>query len=199
MTTTPTNCSTSSSAAGRAASRSRSRSSSPAPARGADELATLIDAFLERAPRREPTPEALAFVHSLDAPPLLRARQARRLKLDDLVAGLVEKLGLPQEARAKVRRYYQQLELGQLDPAGVAAAVWVALGGLLGRDARGLVGAEGLLPALLSAPAMYRASDIGACLHRARNAEPEPDPERAPAQARRGRPPLRRHVGRLTP
>ena len=100
----------------------------PYPCRpGADELATLIDAFLERAPRREPTPEALELVHSLDAPPLLRARQARRLKLDDLVAGLVEALALPQEARAKVRRYYQQLELGQLDPAGVAAAVWVAL------------------------------------------------------------------------
>ena len=53
----------------------------------ADELAALIDTFLERAPRREPTPEALAFVRSLDDPPLLRARQARRLKLDDLAAG----------------------------------------------------------------------------------------------------------------
>ncbi len=49
----------------------------------ADELAGLIDAFLERAPRREPTPEALAFVRSLDEPPLLRARQALGLKLDD--------------------------------------------------------------------------------------------------------------------
>ena len=156
---------------------------------GADELATLIDAFLERAPRREPTPEALELVHSLDAPPLLRARQARRLKLDDLVAGLVETLALPQEARAKVRRYYQQLELGQLDPAGVAAAVWVALAGLLGRDARGLVGAEGLMPAP-SAPAMYRASDVGSAF-----VEQRAMPSRA--ESERFRKPERDQVDRL--
>ena len=95
----------------------------------ADELAGLIDRFLERAPRREPTPDALAFVRSLDEPPLLRARQALGLKLDDLAAALVEKLGLGENARAKVRRYYQELELGQLEPAGVAASVWDALSG----------------------------------------------------------------------
>jgi len=122
----------------------------------ADELASLIDAFLERTPRREPTPEALAFVRSLDEPPLLRARQSRKLKLDDLVAGLVAALGLPQSGSAKVRRYYQQLELGQLDPAGVAASVWVALAELLGRDAKGLAGVSPRAPAL--AP-MYRLAD----------------------------------------
>ena len=119
----------------------------------ADELALLIDRFLERAPRREPTADALAFVRSLDDPPLLRARQARKLKLDDLVGGLVETLGLGEGARAKVRRYYQELELGQLDPAGVAVSVWVALAGLLGRDAKGLTGVQ---PTAISAPAMYR-------------------------------------------
>ena len=124
----------------------------------ADELASLIDRFLERAPRREPTSDALAFVRSLDEPSLLRARQERKLKLDDLVAGLVEKLALPERARAKVRRYYQDLELGQLDPAGVAASVWDALTGLLGRDARGLAGVP---PTAVSAPAMYRAADFG--------------------------------------
>ncbi len=124
----------------------------------ADELASLIDRFLERAPRREPTAAALAFVRSLDEPSLLRARQERKLKLDDLVAGLVEKLALPERARAKVRRYYQDLELGQLDPAGVVASVWDALTGLLGRDARGLAGVP---PTAISAPAMYRAADFG--------------------------------------
>jgi hypothetical protein len=123
----------------------------------AEELAVLIDAFLERAPRREPTPGALAFVRSLDEPPLLRARQARKLKLDDLAAALVEKLGLPAGASAKVRRYYQELELGQLDPAGVAASVWDALTGLLGRDARGLAAVS---PAPPAAAAMYRAADV---------------------------------------
>lgn len=104
----------------------------------ADELALLVDRFLERAPRREPTLDAIAFVRSLDDPPLLRARQALGLKLDDLAAALVEKLGLGKKAREKVRRYYQELELGQLEPAGVTASVWDALSGLLGRDARGL-------------------------------------------------------------
>ena len=123
----------------------------------ADELAVLIDRFLERAPRREPTADALAFVRSLDDPPLLRARQALGLKLDDLAAALVETLGLGEKAREKVRRYYQELELGQLEPAGVAASVWDALSGLLGRDARGLAGS---LPAAMSALAMYREANF---------------------------------------
>lgn len=126
-----------------------------------DALAQLIVAFLERAPRREPTPAALAFVRSLDEPSLLRVRQARRLKLDDLAAGLVDKLGLPTGAGVRVRRYYQELELGQLDSAGVAASVWDALGGLLGRDARGLVALRPVAPA---AAAMFRAADFAADL-----------------------------------
>ena len=146
-----------------------------------DELADLIDAFLQRAPRREPTPEALAFVRSLDEPSLLLARQERRLKLDDLVAGLVERLGLPAGASAKVRRYYQQLELGQLDPAGVAASVWVALAGLLGRDPRGLAGMLPPAPAL--APMYRQATTASRCSRRPRStadrdeapAAPEPD------------------------
>jgi len=126
-----------------------------------DELASLIDAFLQRAPRREPTPEALAFVRSLDEPSLLVARQERRLKLDDLVAGLVERLLLPVGASTKVRRYYQQLELGQLDPAGVAASVWIALADLLGRDAKGLAAVP--LPAPAAAP-MFRVADANTSL-----------------------------------
>ena len=120
----------------------------------ADELAGLIDRFLERAPRREPTPDALAFVRSLDDPPLLRARQALGLKLDDLAAALVEQLGVGEPARLKVRRYYQELELGQLRPGGVAASVWEALSGVLGRDARALAAFKPPAPA---AEAMYRA------------------------------------------
>lgn len=125
----------------------------------ADELAPLIDAFLQRAPRRRPTADALAFVRSLDEPSLLRARQAKRLKLDDLAAALVETLGLREGARAKVRRYYQQLELGQLDPGAVAASVWDVLTGLLGRDARGLAASPP--PAPMAAP-MYRMADFAA-------------------------------------
>jgi hypothetical protein len=119
----------------------------------ADELAGLIDRFLERAPRREPTPEALAYVRALDDPPMLRARQALGLKLDDLTTALVSRLGLGDWALPKVRRYYQQLELGQLDAGGVTASVWDALSGLLGRDARRLAEFE---PAAPTAEAMFR-------------------------------------------
>ena len=119
----------------------------------ADELAGLIDRFLERAPRREPTADALAYVRALDDPPLLRARQALGLKLDDLAASLVSQLGLGEKARVKVRRYYQELELGQLEASGVAASVWDVLSKLLGRDARRLAAFQPLPPA---AKAMFR-------------------------------------------
>ena len=124
-----------------------------------DELARLADLFLERSPRREATPEAIAFVRSLYEPSLLRARQERRLKLDDLTAGLVKILRLPSTAHAKVRGYYQNLELGQLDPAGVAASVWDALTRLLGDDARGLAA---MRPAAPAAAPMFRAADFDA-------------------------------------
>ena len=119
----------------------------------ADELAGLIDRFLERAPRRDPTPDALAYVRALDDPPLLRARQALGLKLDDLAGALVSRLDLGDWARPKVRRYYQELELGQLDPGGVAASVWDALSGLLGRDARRLAAFQ---PPPTAGEAMFR-------------------------------------------
>lgn len=111
-----------------------------------------------------------------DVPPLLRARQARKLELDDLVAGLVEKLGLTTDATAKVRRHYQELELGRLDPAGVAASVWVALAVLLGRDAKGLARVPPPAPA---PPAVSRAADFDAYMYEplmtAEPVEHEPD------------------------
>ena len=146
----------------------------------ADELAGLIDRFLERAPRREPTADALAYVRALDDPPLLRARQALGLKLDDLAASLVSRLGLGESARPKVRRYYQQLELGQLDASGVAASVWDALTGLLGRDARRLAVFQ---PAAPAAQAMYRAvtadydMPMGAAAPAAKVQADEPEPD----------------------
>ena len=143
----------------------------------ADELAGLIDRFLERAPRREPTPDALAYVRALDDPPLLRARQALGLKLDDFAEALVARLGLGEGARRKVRSYYQQLELGQLDASGVAASVWDALSGLLGRDARQLAAFQPPAPA---AGAMYRVAtadyDVPSVAYaQAAKAEPELD------------------------
>lgn len=89
-------------------------------------------------------------------PPLLQARQARRLRLDDVAGGLVRLLGLPAEARGRVRSHYQDLELGRLDPAGVAASVWVALARLFERDAGALAAAPAPAPA--PGAAMYRAT-----------------------------------------
>ncbi len=142
----------------------------------ADELAGLIDRFLERAPRRESTADALAFVRALDEPPLLRARQALGLKLDDIAAALVEKLGLGEKVREKVRRYYQELELGQLEPEGVAAGVWDALSGLLGRDARGLAAIRA--QPLAAAPMFREATIVGQELPLedfSQRSAPEPD------------------------
>ena len=62
-----TPCSRSSSRAGRATSRSTWTRCSSAPGPETDELARLIDAFLERAPRREPSPESRAAVAALAA------------------------------------------------------------------------------------------------------------------------------------
>lgn len=100
---------------------------------GADELAGLVDAFLERAPRREPSDEAKQLVAELAArfeqpdPPLLAARVAARMKLRDVAAAIASACGLPAEAEKLVRDYYQRLELGLLDPGGVSARVWAVL------------------------------------------------------------------------
>ena len=57
----------------------------------------------------------------------------------------------------KVRRYYQELELGQLEASGVAASVWDVLSKLLGRDARRLAAFQPPAPA---AEAMFRVASV---------------------------------------
>jgi hypothetical protein len=142
----------------------------------ADELAPLIERFLARAPRREPSPRALAFVRSLDEPPLVRARVARAVKVDDVVDAILLACAIRPDARAKVRRYYQQLEAGILDPTRVAESVWDAITGLLGRPRAVLSAAPDVTPA--AAP-MYRADrlfelrDTQVLISRA---APEPEP-----------------------
>jgi hypothetical protein len=124
----------------------------------ADELAPLIEAFLARAPRRPPAPDALAFVRSLDEPPMLRARVGKALRIDDVVDAIVEACEVRGDARPKVRRYYQQLEGGVLDPSRVAESVWDAITGLLGRS-RASLSAPSLGAKPAAAP-MYRADRL---------------------------------------
>jgi hypothetical protein len=109
----------------------------------ADELARLIDAFLERAPRRAPSPEAREAVASLAArlanePPLVSARVAARQRVRDLTQALLAGCGLPVDAEGLVRSYYQRLEGGLLDPAGVSDRVWRVLDKVIGLKAREL-------------------------------------------------------------
>ena len=125
---------------------------------GADELAVLIDRFLERAPRQEASAATLAYVRSLDDPPLLRARLQRSLRIDDVVDAIVNACELPAEKRGKVRRYYQLLEGGRLDPRGVSKRVWDGLAAIFGGSVEEL--AQMKVAPAAGAPAMYRrASD----------------------------------------
>jgi hypothetical protein len=106
-----------------------------------DELARLIDLFLERAPRREPSEASRTAVSALAArlgaePPLLSARVAARRRVGEVTAAIVDACALPREAEALVRSYYQRLEGGLLDPAGVSDRVWTVLERLLGSSVR---------------------------------------------------------------
>jgi hypothetical protein len=113
---------------------------------GTDELAGLIDAFLERAPRRAPSDRAREAVAALAArlesePPLLAARVAARQRVRDVAAAIVAACALPAEAEQLVRSYYQRLEGGLLDPEGVSERVWSVLEKLLGDAAHKLASA----------------------------------------------------------
>jgi hypothetical protein len=124
----------------------------------AAELAVLIDRFLERAPRLEPSEDARDYIRTLDDPPLLRARKEQRLKVDDVVDAILTACQLPAESRGKVRRYYQMLEGGVLDPRGVAARVWDALAETFGGRAGELARTAYVAPDI-GAAAMYRRAD----------------------------------------
>lgn len=142
----------------------------------ADELAPKIEAFLSRAPRSGPSDASVAFVRSLDDPPILRARVAKRLRVDDVVDAIVRACDLRPESRSKVRRYYQQLEGGVLDPAPVAPSVWDAITTLLGLS-RASLAAPRLDVGAAPAP-MYRADKLfePSALQAPSAHAPEPDP-----------------------
>ena len=122
-----------------------------------DELAPMIETFLVRAPRLSASTEALAYVRTLDDPPILRARVAKALRVDEVVDAIMTAFRLQPDSRAKVRRYYQQLEGGVLDPAPVAASVWDAISTLFGRSRESLSVPHSGLP---SASPMYRADKL---------------------------------------
>ena len=70
-----------------------------------------------------------------EEPPLLALRVERGMRVDDVVGALVERLGLDEAKRAKVKRYYQRLEGGLLDPLGLSKRLRATLTDLLGARA----------------------------------------------------------------
>jgi hypothetical protein len=112
-----------------------------------EQLAALIDAYLERAPRREF--DAAAFRDSQAAgvadsahralagsaglwPVLLpRLRNQARIRRADLVAELAARLGA-QSQQEKVATYYHEMEQGRLPASGVSDTVLEALGKIVG-------------------------------------------------------------------
>jgi hypothetical protein len=106
-----------------------------------EQLAHLIDTFLERAPRREPSDESRAAVAAMAArlerePPLLSARVAARRRVRDVASSIVSACALPDSAEPLVRSHYQRLEGGLLDPRRVSDQVWSVLERLLGPAVR---------------------------------------------------------------
>jgi hypothetical protein len=112
-----------------------------------EQLAALIDAYLERAPRRQFDAHALgdssaaavtdSVTRTLSGtgglwPVLLpRLRNNARIKRADLVAELAARLGA-QSQQEKVASYYHEMEQGRLPASGVSDAVLEAVGKIVG-------------------------------------------------------------------
>ncbi len=143
---------------------------------GADELAKLIDGWLRTVPVSEPDDETIALVGAWTAgqPPLVELRSRRGIRVDDVVDALVTSLALNPAKRAKVKRYYQRLEQGLLDPARVSRRVIAVVKGLVGERTTDALAWQA--PELRAEPAYYRArTEIAAATGVA--AEPEPEDE----------------------
>jgi hypothetical protein len=102
-----------------------------------EELASLLDEFLRRTPVRPPSEDDRRSLGLMlaDEPPLLALRVEQGMRVDDMVVALVDQLGLEPAKRAKVKRYYQRLEGGLLDPLAISKRLHDVLANLLGAGA----------------------------------------------------------------
>lgn len=94
-----------------------------------EQLAAMLAEYLHRAPAPTPTQDERRGLEVLVAeePALLVLRRGRKLRRDQVVELLRERLGLPLELKEKLGLRYHELETGQLEPAHVDRRVWEAL------------------------------------------------------------------------
>lgn len=85
---------------------------------GQEEVARLAEAWLARTEPPEPDEEAIALAQAWieGAPPIVALRARRGLRRGEVVDALIERFGLDRAKREKVRRYYHEVETGQLVP-----------------------------------------------------------------------------------
>jgi hypothetical protein len=123
------------------------------------ELASLLQEYLRRAPVQRPTEDDQRHLGLMlaEEPPLLSLRVERGLRVDDVVGALVDRLGLDPRKSAKVKRYYQRLEGGLLDPSGLSKRLRSALGDVIGPSAESA--ARWTAPSPEAAPAFLRRAD----------------------------------------
>jgi hypothetical protein len=105
----------------------------------ADELARMIDAFLRVVPPPEPSEDDVAVMRArLEGEPgLLALRKRRSRRVDEVVEELAERLAV--DDRERLKRYYQRLEGGVLDPHRVDQRVWDALRDLFATNVRNVI------------------------------------------------------------
>jgi hypothetical protein len=137
------------------------------------ELGALIEAYLERAPRRQfdaaryrgSTAERVVETMTGGWPAVLpRWRDEARVPREELTTRLADALGVGDRAE-KVHRYYHEMERGKLPSRGVSDRVLEALGSILGRSAEavrrageGLAGAGPAAGGADATPAFARMS-----------------------------------------
>lgn len=141
----------------------------------ADKLAQMLDHFLLWAPPPEPHEDTVGMMGAWLAgdPPLRQLRVRRGLRVEEVVEALAEGLDIGLANRSKLRRYFQQLERGSLDPGRIDRRVFDSLASIL-ETSRSL---------LLAWTAPPRGDSFAIAPARAYRAEREPT--RAP-----GRPPV---------
>jgi len=143
-----------------------------------EELARMMDRYLRASRPPQPTEETVELVRAWAAgePPLVALRARQGVKRDSVVDAVMRAFGLPEEKRVKVKRYYEELEAGMLDPRQLATELVEVLAQAL-RTRPTQLFVLGPRPSQLSpAPAMYRLSDPSVAVAASVRAAREPEP-----------------------